>query len=116
MKLQFKEQDFQVQAAKAIVDCFKGQWCAQSLPKTFIISTNVANHSPDWAIVFDKDKVRHIYFVAETKSSDSDMDLREIEKQKIHFKTEHFKGISGNEVRFERVSSYDKLLEIVKIN
>jgi hypothetical protein len=25
MKLQFKEQDFQLQAGKAIVDCFEGQ-------------------------------------------------------------------------------------------
>ena len=25
MKLQFKEQDFQVQAVKAVVDCFEGQ-------------------------------------------------------------------------------------------
>ena len=25
MKLQFKEQDFQVQAVKAVVDCFQGQ-------------------------------------------------------------------------------------------
>ncbi len=85
------------------------------LPKSFYISTPVANYSPDWAIVFDKDKVRHIYFVAETKGSDSDMDLREIEKLKIHCATEHFKEISGNEVRFEKVSSYDKLLEIVQL-
>ncbi len=85
------------------------------LPKSFYISTPVANYSPDWAIVFDKEKVRHIYFVAETKGSDSDMDLREIEKLKIHCATEHFKEISGNEVRFERISSYDKLLEIVQL-
>ncbi len=85
------------------------------LPKSFYISTPVANYSPDWAIVFDKDKVRHIYFVAESKGSDSDMDLREIEKLKIHCATEHFKEISGNEVRFEKVSSYDKLLEIVQL-
>lgn len=85
------------------------------LPKSFYISTPVANYSPDWAIVFDKDKVRHIYFVAETKGSDSDMDLREIEKLKIHCATEHFKEISGKEVRFEKVSSYDKLLEIVQL-
>ncbi|WP_209403653.1 type III restriction-modification system endonuclease [Pseudozobellia sp. WGM2] len=84
------------------------------LPKSFYISTPVANYSPDWAIVFDKDKVRQIYFVAETKGSDSDMDLREIEKLKIHCAGEHFKEISGNEVRFEKVSSYDKLLEIVQ--
>lgn len=85
------------------------------LPKSFYISTPVANYSPDWAIVFDKDKVRHIYFVTETKGSDSDMDLREIEKLKIHCATEHFKEISGNEVKFEKVSSYDKLLEIVQL-
>lgn len=85
------------------------------LPKSFYISTPVANYSPDWAIVFDKDKVRHIYFVAETKGSDSDMDLREIEKLKIHCASEHFKEISGNEVKFEKVSSYDKLLEIVQL-
>jgi type III restriction enzyme len=85
------------------------------LPKSFYISTPVANYSPDWAIVFDKDKVRHIYFVAETKGSDSDIDLREIEKLKIHCASEHFKEISGNEVKFEKVSRYDKLLEIVKL-
>lgn len=85
------------------------------LPKSFYISTPVANYSPDWAIVFDKDKVRHIYFVAESKGSDSDMDLREIEKLKIHCATEHFKEISGNEVKFKKVSSYDKLLEIVQL-
>jgi len=85
------------------------------LPKNFYISTPVANYSPDWAIVFDKDKVRHIYFVAETKGSDSDLDLREIERLKIHCAAEHFKEISGNEVRFEKVSSYDKLLEIVQL-
>jgi type III restriction enzyme len=85
------------------------------LPKSFYISTPVAKYSPDWAIVFDKDKVRHIYFVTETKGSDSDMDLREIEKLKIHCATEHFKEICGNEVRFEKVSSYDKLIEIVQL-
>lgn len=85
------------------------------LPKSFYISTPVANYSPDWAIVFDKDKVRHIYFVTETKGSDSDMDLREIEKLKIHCATEHFKEISGHEVKFEKVSSYEKLMNIVQL-
>jgi type III restriction enzyme len=85
------------------------------LPKSFYIATPVANYSPDWAIVFDKDKVRYIYFVAETKGSDSDMDLREIEKLKIHCATEHFKEISGHIVKFEKVSSYEKLMEIVQL-
>lgn len=86
------------------------------LPKSFYVSTPVANYSPDWAIVFDKDKVRQIYFVAETKGSDSDMDLREIEKLKIHCATEHFKEIGGAEVRFEKVSSYEKLMDIVQLS
>ena len=85
------------------------------LPKSFYISTPVANYSPDWAIVFDKDKIRHIYFVAETKGSDSDMDLREIEKLKIHCADKHFETISGGVVKFSKVSSYDKLLEIVQL-
>lgn len=85
------------------------------LPKSFYISTPVANYSPDWAIVFDKDKVRHIYFVAETKGSDSDMDLREIEKLKIHCADKHFETISGGVVKFTKVSSYDKLVEIVQL-
>jgi len=85
------------------------------LPKNFYVSTPVAKYSPDWAIVFDKDKVRHIYFVAETKGSDSDQELKEIEKLKIHCAGEHFKEISGSEVRFERVSSYESLMNIVKL-
>ena len=52
--------------------------------------------------------------MAETKGSDSDMDLREIEKLKIHCAEEHFKEISGVNVRFDKVSSYEKLLEIVQ--
>jgi type III restriction enzyme len=86
------------------------------LPKSFYISTPIANYSPDWAIVFDKDKVRHIYFVAETKGSDSDMDLREIEKLKIHCAEKHFDAISGAVVKFAKISTYDKLLEIVQMN
>ena len=85
------------------------------LPKSFYISTPVANYSPDWAIVFDRDKVKHIYFVAETKGSDSDMDLREIEKLKIHCATEHFKEISGAEVHFKKVASYDTLRQMLEL-
>lgn len=85
------------------------------LPKSFFITTPVSNYSPDWAIVFDKDRVRHIYFVAETKGSDSDLELREIEKLKIHCADEHFKAISGQEVKFSKVNSYEQLLEIVQV-
>lgn len=84
------------------------------LPKSFQVTTPVANYSPDWAIVFDKEKVRHIYFVAETKGSESSLDLREIEQLKIHCANQHFKEISGSEVRFSMVKSYEQLMEIVR--
>ena len=84
------------------------------LPKSFYISTPVANYSPDWAIVFDKEKVRHIYFVAETKGSDSDMDLREIEQLKIHCAEQHFNSIGGKDLLFKKVASYDTLREMLE--
>jgi type III restriction enzyme len=52
--------------------------------------------------------------VAETKGSDSDMDLRGIEKLKIHCATEHFKEISGAEVHFKKVASYDTLKSMLE--
>lgn len=85
------------------------------LPKSFYITTPVANYTPDWAIVFDKDQVRNIYFVAETKGSDSDMDLREIERLKIHCAEEHFKAISEGVVKFSKINSYDGLLQMISL-
>lgn len=79
------------------------------LPRSFSVSTPIANYSPDWAVVFDKDKVKQIYFIAETKGSDSDMDISPTEKLKIHCATEHFKEISGADVHFKKVASYDTL-------
>jgi len=85
------------------------------LPKGFYITTPVAKYSPDWAIVFDKDKVRQIYFVAETKGTDSEMEKRGIENLKIHCAEEHFAAISNCEVKFAAVSSYEKMMDIVQI-
>lgn len=85
------------------------------LPKSFYVSTPIANYSPDWAIVLDGEKVRHIYFVAETKGSDNQSELREIEKLKIHCAKEHFKAISGREVMFDVITNYKKLLEVAQL-
>ena len=40
------------------------------------------NYAPDWAIVFNEGDVRYVYFIAETKGSMDDMELRGIEKTK----------------------------------
>ncbi len=83
------------------------------LPSGFYISTPVGKYNPDWAIAFYEGKVKHIYFVAETKGSMSSMQLREIESGKIHCAKEHFKAISSDNVIYDVVDSYQHLLDIV---
>ncbi len=85
------------------------------LPKDFYITIPTGRYSPDWAIVFDKDKVREIYFVAETKGKEQDMELKGIEALKIHCAKEHFNEISNGEVVFSKLSTYERLLEIVTL-
>ena len=83
------------------------------LPDGFYISTPVGHYNPDWAIAFYEGKVKHIYFVAETKGSMSSMQLRLIEESKIHCAREHFKAISNGNVVYDVVDSYQSLLEKV---
>ena len=53
------------------------------LPHSFFIPTPVDNYNPDWTIAFQEGKVKHVFFIAETKGSMSSMDLRGIEESKI---------------------------------
>ena len=83
------------------------------LPDSFYISTPVGHYNPDWAIAFYEGTVKHIYFVAETKGSMSSMQLRQIEESKIHCTRAHFKAISGDNVVYDAVNSYETLLNKV---
>ena len=83
------------------------------LPDSFYISTPVGHYNPDWAIAFYEGTVKHIYFVAETKGSMRSMQLRQIEESKIHCAKEHFKAISGDNVVYDVVNSYETLLNKV---
>lgn len=83
------------------------------LPNGFYISTPVGKYNPDWAIAFYEGEVKHIYFIAETKGSMSSMQLRDIEKGKIHCAREHFKAISSDAVVYDVIDSYQSLLNIV---
>lgn len=83
------------------------------LPSGFYISTPVGHYNPDWAIAFYEGTVKHIYSVAETKGSMQSMQLRDIEEAKIHCAREHFKAISGDNVIYDVVDSYQALLDKV---
>ncbi|MEY4245357.1 MAG: hypothetical protein RLZZ245_2942 [Verrucomicrobiota bacterium] len=84
------------------------------LPKGFSIPTPVGDYNPDWAIAFDSGKTRHVFFIAETKGSMSSLELREIEKARINCARKFFARITSDEVRYDVVNSYEKLMELVK--
>jgi type III restriction enzyme len=84
------------------------------LPRSFFIPTPVGNYNPDWAIAFRHGEVKHVYFVAETKGSLSSLDLRKIEESKIDCARRFFAKITSDQVKYDVVDSYGKLMELVK--
>ncbi len=83
------------------------------LPRGFSIPTPVGNYNPDWAIAFQDNKVKHVFFVAETKGSLSSMELREIEQRKIECARKFFSKITSDKVKYEVVDTFEKLMEVV---
>lgn len=84
------------------------------LPRSFFIPTPVGNYNPDWAIAFKEGTVKHVYFIAETKGSMSSMELRKVEECKIECARKFFAGITSEQVKYDVVDSYGKLMELVK--
>lgn len=83
------------------------------LPKTFRIPTPVGNYSPDWAIAFYEGKVKHIFFIVETKGTMKSLELRPIEQAKISCAKKLFNEISTSKVKYHDVDSYQSLLNIM---
>lgn len=80
------------------------------LPRGFYINTPMGHYNPDWAVVFKEDSgVKHIYFIAETKGSIIEADLRDVEKAKIACATKHFQSIGASDVQYDVMDSWDSL-------
>ena len=103
------EKDFAQALEKATEVCVYAK-----LPRSFQIPTPVGNYAPDWAIAFEKDKVKHVFFVAETKGSMDTMMLRPVEKAKIECAKKLFNEASTGNVHYAHVASYQDLLNAVK--
>ena len=88
------------------------------LPRGFLIPTPVGDYNPDWAISFKEGTVKHVYFVAETKGSMSTMQLTKIEETKIECARKFFDEINRKyapeNVKYDVVKSFDKLMDLVK--
>ena len=87
------------------------------LPRGFYINTPMGHYNPDWAIAFREGVVKHVYFVAETKGATryemKSVDLRGVESSKIDCARKHFASISGENIKFDIVSSYSELSELL---
>ena len=84
------------------------------LPGGFYINTPVGHYNPDWAIVFKEGSdIKHIYFVAETKGSLSESQLRESEKSKIECARRHFSALGDSTISYDVVTDYADLRNII---
>ena len=87
--------------------------CLCKAAKNLQIPTPVGNYSPDWAIAFYEGKVKHFFFIAETKGTMESLELRPIEQAKISCAKKLFNEMSTSNVVYHDVDSYQSLLNIM---
>lgn len=88
------------------------------LPRGFFIPTPVGDYNPDWAIAFrdDTTKIKHVYFVAETKGSMSTLQLKGVENAKIECAHKFFSSLNGKndkDVTYDVVTDFSELMQLV---
>ena len=83
------------------------------LPSGFKIPTPVGNYNPDWAIVFNNNAFKNMYFIAETKGSTKTTELREIEKAKIACARKHFECLNNDDIKYDIADNYETLVNML---
>jgi len=83
------------------------------LPRTFKIPTPVGDYSPDWAIAFYENKVKYIYFIAETKGSMESLQLKKVESAKIACAKKLFARLNNGVVHYDVADTYTHLMDIM---
>jgi len=63
------------------------------LPDWFKIQTPLGHYNPDWAVLINENDNDNLYFIAETKGSILNEDLRPTEKGKIQCGKKHFEAL-----------------------
>ncbi len=79
------------------------------LPRDFKIPTPLGTYNPDWAVVFENEK--RVYFVAETKSSTVNYDMRSKETLKNDCGTKHFELAEAEGVEYRVVKKLEGLID-----
>lgn len=87
------------------------------MPKGFYIPTPMGRYSPDWAIVYESDGEKGVYFIAETKGSLGSLSLRKIEESKIDCAMSLYNQPSSK-INYGLVHTYDdfvtKVMDILE--
>ncbi|MEF9984029.1 MAG: type III deoxyribonuclease, partial [Oscillospiraceae bacterium] len=76
------------------------------LPSRFKIETPIGTYNPDWAVYLDKNGSEKLYFVLETKGTDT-WNLRTTEQLKIHCGEQHFRALE-NEMTLRVARSWNE--------
>lgn len=76
------------------------------LPRWFKIDTPVGEYNPDWALIFKDEK--KLYFVAETKGTTEEDELRVSENMKIQYGEKHFEEFK--EIKFKTAEKVGDLV------
>ena len=113
----FKTDNVEMRFVKEL-DTSKNVCTYAKMPKGgYVIPTPVGNYSPDWAIVFEKGTVKHVFFVAETKGSMSTLQLKPIEKNKISCAEKLFDEMfKDKSVVYHKVNDFSDLLTLAELN
>lgn len=82
------------------------------LPSWFTVDTPFGGYNPDWAILMEKDDVKNLYFVIETKGSLEEDDLRIREKDKIRCAKKHFKVLESG-VSYKVATNFDGIKDSI---
>ena len=88
------------------------------LPRAFLIPTPVGDYTPGWAIAFKEGSVKHVYFVADTKSVMPPLARQEIQRIRIECARKFFEGINRHHspggIQYGEVDSFEKMMEVVR--
>lgn len=82
------------------------------LPGWFTVDTPLGGYNPDWAILMEKEDIKKLYFVVETKGSLEDDDLRRRERDKIRCAKKHFKVLESDVV-YEVATDFDEVKDMM---
>lgn len=63
------------------------------IPSRFKIDTPIGSYNPDWAVFLEKNGEQKLYFVLESKGTNTLFDLRTPEQLKIHCGKQHFETL-----------------------